>query len=95
MVTSAIFAPNPIMIMNDLYSSNLPISNDNLSPTNRSISSSTPVSSVHYNQTRLHAPLNPIELFPSTTNNNENIYVIVTADSKGQLKLLVNRFHRS
>lgn len=27
--------------------------------------------------------------------NDGSIYVMVTADSKGQLKILVNRFHRS
>jgi hypothetical protein len=27
-------------------------------------------------------------------NSNGPIYVMVTADSKGQLKLLVNRYHR-
>ena len=31
---------------------------------------------------------------PMSVNANGPIYVMVTADSKGQLKLLVNRFHR-
>jgi hypothetical protein len=106
MVTSAIFAPNPVAIMDYLYSSNVPLSNENTAFTNRSnnnISRLTPtvpsttvpiVNSSH--RTRLicvHAAPSPIEASSSMTNNG-SVYVMVTADSKGQLKLLANRFHR-
>ncbi|CAF1563152.1 unnamed protein product [Rotaria magnacalcarata] len=107
MVTSAIFAPNPNSIMDHLYSSNLPLISDSLSQTNRSnnssnlprsasttISTATPI--VNSSRARficVHAASSPLEV-SSTTNNNGPIYVMVTADSKGQLKLLVNRFHR-
>ncbi|CAF4589775.1 unnamed protein product, partial [Rotaria sp. Silwood1] len=108
MVTSAIFAPNPTTIMDYLYSSNIPLSNDNLSLTNRSNNpvnmsrslsttiSTTTTSIVNNNRTRficVHATPSPIEA-QSSTNKDGSIYVMVTADSKGQLKLLVNRFHR-
>jgi len=90
MVTSAIFAPNPTVIMDYLYSSNLLLSSsDNLSLTNRNNTNS--------NRARLicvHSAPSPNESSSSINNNNGPIYVMVTADSKGQLKLLVNRFHR-
>ena len=104
MVTSAIFAPNPNEIMDYLYSSNVPGTNDSMPLTNRSnnvprtgsttMSTTTPV--VNHNRTRficVHAASSPIEV-PPVTNNNGPLYIMVTADSKGQLKLLVNRFHR-
>ncbi|CAF0902091.1 unnamed protein product [Adineta steineri] len=103
MVTSAIFAPNSIAIMDYLYSSNVSLSNDNISLTSRSnnitnlprsVPLTTPIS--NNNRTRLicmHAAPSPIET-SSSINNNGPMYVMVTADSKGQLKLLVNRFHR-
>jgi hypothetical protein len=99
MVTSAIFAPNPTEIMDYLYSSS-----DNLSLTNRSNNSSNlprtgPTTSPIVNTTHrtrlicVHSTSSPMES-SSSANNNGPIYVMVTADSKGQLKLLVNRFHR-
>ena len=74
MVTSAIFAPNSVLIMNYLYSLN---------------DSST--SCIDKNRIRL--------IGSSATSNglmsmNGSTYVMITADSKGQLKLLVNRYHR-
>jgi hypothetical protein len=104
MVTSAIFAPNPVAIMDHLYSSNLPLSNESLLSTNRStnpsnLPRSVPVPIIMGNNTHrtrlicVHSAPSPIESSP-LTNNNGPIYVMVTADSKGQLKLLVNRFHR-
>jgi hypothetical protein len=105
MVTSAIFAPNSIAIMDYLYSSSLPVSNDTFSlanrsnnPTNlpRSIPPTIPTSIVNNHRPRLicvHAAPSPIEA-SSATNPNGSMYVMVTADSKGQLKLLVNRYHR-
>lgn len=106
MVTSAIFAPNPNVIMDYLYSSNVSSINDNLSFNSRSNntsniprSSSTTISTtpiVNSSRSRficVHAASSPIEASPAT-NNSGSIYVMVTADSKGQLKLLVNRFHR-
>ena len=104
MVTSAIFAPNPTVIMDHLYSSNIPISTENLSVTNRSthpsnVSRNVPITTPignNSNRTRLmcvHSAPSPIES-SSTNNTNGSTYVMVTADSKGQLKLLVNRYHR-
>ncbi len=105
MVTSAIFVPNPTVIMDHLYSSNLPLLNDNLSLTNRfnnplnvcrPMPTTTPIGNNHNNRPRLicvHSAPSPVEA-SSSMNNNGPIYVMVTADSKGQLKLLVNRFHR-
>ncbi len=105
MVTSAIFAPNPLVIMDYLYSSNSPLSIDNLSLTNRSNNSSNlsrstppiiPIGNPNTTRPRLicvHTTPSPIET-SSSINSNGPIYVMVTADSKGQLKLLVNRFHR-
>jgi hypothetical protein len=90
MVTSAIFAPNPVAIMNCLHSST------NSSPlTIHSITSSVSTSNVN-NRTKLtsmNTPSNSSEESMSM-NNNGSIYVMVTADSKGQLKLLVNRYLR-
>jgi len=100
MVTSAIFAPNSVAIMDYLYSSNVSSSNDNLPSTNRSnnLPRSIPLAIPipNNNRTRLicvHAASSPIEA-SSSMNSNGPIYVMVTADSKGQLKLLVNRYHR-
>ncbi len=91
MVTSAIFAPNPVAIMNCLHSSN-----DSSSLITRSITN-TPIVTPHINnRTRLsciHGASNSNDESIST-NNNGSLYVMVTADSKGQLKLLVNRYHR-
>lgn len=113
MVTSAIFAPNPNAIMDYLYSSNMPLSNDNSSLPNRSnnppnlsrpVPTTTPMGNTtttnnNNNRTRLicvNSAPSPIDTSCSQNNVNNNgpIYVMVTADSKGQLKLLVNRFHR-
>ena len=105
MVTSAIFAPNSVPIMDYLYSSNIPSSNDTLPSTNRSnnttnLPRSVPLTTPINNntiRTRLicvHAAPSPIEASSSSLNNNGPVYVMVTADSKGQLKLLVNRYHR-
>jgi hypothetical protein len=90
MVTSAIFAPNPVEIMNYLHSSN-----DYSPATTRS---ATPVSTpiINHHRPRLvciHAASTSSDGSPSM-NNNGPTYVMVTADSKGQLKLLVNRYHR-
>jgi len=66
MVTSAIFAPNPQLIMNSIYSS--PVSTpSNVNNRQRPIGNDT---------------------------SDNSIYVMLTADSKGQLKLLVNRYYR-
>ena len=82
MVTSAIFAPNPVGIMNYLYSSM------SSSPSTTRILFPTTPSSVN-NRTRPSTPDG------TASNRNEgSIYVMVTADSKGQLKLLVNRYLR-
>ncbi|CAF0879556.1 unnamed protein product [Rotaria sp. Silwood1] len=89
MVTSAIFAPNSSLIMNYLYSSS-----DSSSLINYSPISTT--SSIDTNRTRIsgiNIASNSSEGL-SITNNTGPIYVMVTADSKGQLKLLVNRYHR-
>ncbi len=104
MVTSAIFAPNPVVIMDHLYSSNLPISTENLSVTNRSthppnLPRSIPITPIgnNTNRTRLicvHSAPSPLESSLASNNTNGSVYVMVTADSKGQLKLLVNRYHR-
>jgi hypothetical protein len=95
MVTSAIFAPNPVSIMDYLYSSNLPLANDNLS---RPIPTTAPIGNNNNTNNRprlicVHSAPSPIET-SSSIHTNGSIYVMVTADSKGQLKLLVNRFHR-
>ncbi|CAF5218722.1 unnamed protein product, partial [Rotaria magnacalcarata] len=91
MVTSAIFAPNPHVIMNYLYSSS------SSSPSiNRSISSTPTTPYLDHNRTRVTgacASSNSSEA-PIAMNNTGSIYMMVTADSKGQLKLLVNRYHR-
>lgn len=105
MVTSAIFAPNPVQIMDYLSCSNSPVSADNSSLTtrathpplvSRNAATSTPIGP---NNSRarficVHAAPSPLETFSSASTNNGSIYVMVTADSKGQLKLLVNRYHR-
>ncbi|CAF0943902.1 unnamed protein product [Rotaria sordida] len=90
MVTSAIFAPNPVVIMNYLYSSN-----DSSSLVNHSPISIT--SNIGFNRTRItniNTASNSLEGLSTMNNNTGPIYVMVTADSKGQLKLLVNRYHR-
>ncbi|CAF1455193.1 unnamed protein product [Adineta ricciae] len=108
MVTSAIFAPNSNAIMDYLYAStstdNSSLTNrsNNLAHLARTVPLTTPTSNT--NRTRLicvHAAPSPMETPSSTpssssssTTNNGPVYVMVTADSKGQLKLLVNRFHR-
>jgi len=97
MVTSAIFAPNPSLIMDHLYSSNLSLSSDSSSISNRSQNSTTTsIGNSTHNRSRLicvHSISSPMD--PSTTMNTSGpTYVMVTADSKGQLKLLVNRYHR-
>ncbi|CAF2993969.1 unnamed protein product [Rotaria socialis] len=91
MVTSAIFAPNPHVIMNYLYSS---------SPSspliNRSVSSTPTTPYLDHNRARVTgacASSNSSEA-SFAMNNTGSIYMMVTADSKGQLKLLVNRYHR-
>lgn len=92
MVTSAIFAPNPVEIMNYLQSSNncSPLTTRSFTPT------STPSLNNHRSRlTNLQTASNSSE-GSLTMNyiNNGSTYVMVTADSKGQLKLLVNRYHR-
>lgn len=90
LVTSAIFAPNPFAIMHYLYSSN----ESSPSITRSSILATT--SSIDNNRTRINdvnAASNSSEGSMSM-NNTGSMYVMVTADSKGQLKLLVNRYHR-
>jgi hypothetical protein len=104
MVTSAIFAPNSIAIMDYLYSSNMSMTNETSSLANRSnnlprsipTANSSTTSIVNNHRPRLicvHGASSPNEA-SSTINSNGPIYVMVTADSKGQLKLLVNRYHR-
>ena len=84
MVTSAIFAPNSIGIMNYLESS----INSSPSAARFGFSTSTPPPPV-YNRIR------SITTDVGASNSNDgSIYVMVTADSKGQLKLLVNRYLR-
>ncbi len=89
MVTSAIFAPNPVEIMTGLHSSH------DYSPSlPRSPIPTTTISNVNPNRVRstfVYASSNSND---GSMNNNSSIYVMVTADSKGQLKLLVNRYHR-
>lgn len=90
--------------MDYLYSSNSALSTDNISLTNRAtnpfISRHTPTSTpIGTNNTRarfmcVHAAPSPLESFSSASNSVGSIYVMVTADSKGQLKFLVNRYHR-
>ncbi|CAF2409647.1 unnamed protein product [Rotaria sp. Silwood2] len=89
MVTSAIFAPNPVVIMNYLYSSNDGSSLLNYSP----ISTISNTDSNRIRTSGINIASNPSEGL-STMNYTGAIYVMVTADSKGQLKLLVNRYHR-
>ena len=103
MVTSAIFAPNSVAIMDYLHSSNDTLPLTNRSHNTANISRSIPTTIVPPNATMgnnnrprlicVHSAPSPIEA-SSSTNTNVPIYVMVTADSKGQLKLLVNRFHR-
>ncbi|CAF1483236.1 unnamed protein product [Adineta steineri] len=91
MVTSAIFAPNPVVIMNQLYSTN------DFSPmtTRSTLPSQTPVLN-NSNRTRFSCLYNSTNSSDGSISSNINgpIYVMVTADSKGQLKLLINRYHR-
>jgi len=82
MVTSAIFAPNPVSIMNYLYSS---IDNSPLT---------TRAGTPNVNNRRQHVGASNSNEGSILMNNNGSIYVMITADSKGQLKLLVNRYHR-
>ncbi|CAF2557183.1 unnamed protein product [Rotaria sp. Silwood2] len=89
MVTSAIFAPNPVVIMNYLYSSNDGSSLLNYSP----ISTISNTDSNRIRTSGINIASNSSEGL-STMNYTGAIYVMVTADSKGQLKLLVNRYHR-
>lgn len=91
MVTSAIFAPNSNQIMNYLYSS----SQSPPSAARPTLSATTLVNSDN-NRSRVSGlPTASNSLEGSLTINNTGpIYVMVTADSKGQLKLLVNRYHR-
>ena len=103
MVTSAIFAPNPNAIVDFLYATNASPSNENSLINNRSVrsipsgtSTVTPLIN-HHNRTRLicvHASSSPTEASMSATSTSGNTYIMVTADSKGQLKLLVNRLAR-
>ena len=107
MVTSAIFAPNSLAIMDYLYASTVPLSSDHSSSTHRlgsthSISSprniATTISAAvpTHHRARLscvHASSSPVEV-PALLTHQGPTYVMITADSKGQLKLLVNRFHR-
>ncbi|UJR20818.1 hypothetical protein I4U23_023930 [Adineta vaga] len=90
MVTSAIFAPNPAAIMKYIYSPNEP------SPS--LIRSPIPIQSpsMHHNRGRLNCFYHSMNSHDesSVTINTGSIYVMVTADSKGQLKLLANRYHR-
>ena len=91
--------------MDYLYSSNSTLSTDNISLTSRAtnpslISRHTPTSTplgTNNNRARfmcVHAAPSPLESFSNASNNIGSIYVMVTADSKGQLKFLVNRYHR-
>jgi hypothetical protein len=90
MVTSAIFAPNPVTIMNHLYASNdsSPLASTSMNPMQ------TP--NINNHRTRLNCLHTSSNSFDGSISmdNNGPIYVMVTADSKGQLKLLVNRYHR-
>ncbi len=82
MVTSAIFAPNPVGIMNYLHSS----MTASPSPARFLL----PLTPSNVNN-RIHSGTTD----DNASNSNEgSIYVMVTADSKGQLKLLVNRYLR-
>jgi hypothetical protein len=82
MVTSAIFAPNPVGIMNCLHSS------INSSPLTGHAAFLTTISNVN---NRIRSSTTD----PMASNCNDgSIYVMITADSKGQLKLLVNRYLR-
>lgn len=90
MVTSAIFAPNPLQIMNHLYSLN--------EATSVYIRPLTSLASPQISRNRsqfncVYHSMNSSEE-ASVTLNTGPVYVMVTADSKGQLKLLVNRYHR-
>jgi hypothetical protein len=89
MVTSAIFAPNSVAIMNYLHSSNdsSPLTTRSTTPiTTPNVSTRTRLNCMHA------ASISNEESI--SMNNNGSVYVMVTADSKGQLKLLVNRYHR-
>ena len=98
MVTSAIFAPNPLSIMEHLHSSNEPSSllSRSANSQSRSLLPQATTPNVNTNRARLictHGTASPTEGTMST-NHPGPTYVMVTADSKGQLKLLVNRFQR-
>ncbi|CAF1619640.1 unnamed protein product, partial [Didymodactylos carnosus] len=90
-VTSAIFAPNPALIMDYVYthtnSPSLPVAIPPLLNPSQKLSrnittaNSTKVSSRTYMNN--HNGNNDYTIPP---------YVIVTADAKGQLKILVNKF---
>ncbi|CAF1510829.1 unnamed protein product [Adineta ricciae] len=91
MVTSAIFAPNPTAIMNYVYSPN---------ESSPSLFRSTPAAQSPTNLSNNRARLNCVYRSMNSTNessvtlNTGAVYVMITADSKGQLKMLVNRYHR-
>ena len=102
MVTSAIFAPKSTAIMEYLYLSNesTPLNNRANNAQSRSslptTAAATTTSNVNNTRARLictQTAASPADGSMSVTANGP-IYVMVTADSKGQLKLLVNRFHR-
>ena len=86
MVTSAIFAPNPVLIMNYLYSVS-----DSLPSAICSSTSIAATSSIDNNPT---SSIDSSATANGLISMNSSTYVMVTADSKGQLKLLVNRYHR-
>lgn len=107
MVTCAIFAPNATAIMQHLYGTNNPIiassSTSQLSSSilRNSIDTQSRSESVHSNEVASSNVNNARTSYfnnPTTSNALDGslgpTYVIVTADSKGQLKLLVNRFYR-
>lgn len=105
MVTSAIFAPNSTAIMDYLYlcSDSTPLTNRANNTQSRSAlpptaaaAGTTATSNVNSTRARLIYTQTSASSAEGSTSVNANgpIYVIVTADSKGQLKLLVNRFHR-
>jgi hypothetical protein len=85
MVTSAIFAPNPVGIMNYLHSS------INSSPSAARFAFSTAATSSPTVNNRIRSVTTDVG---ASNINDGSIYVMVTADSKGQLKLLVNRYLR-
>jgi hypothetical protein len=108
MVTSAIFAPNSTAIMDYLYQCNdsTPLTNranntqsrSSLPTTVAAAATAGTTAAPNVNSTR--ARLINTQMSASSAEGsmpvtaNGPIYVMVTADSKGQLKLLVNRFHR-